>query len=423
MTTVGPLAAVIGIDWADAAHEISLQASGSDRIERVRLAQTPEAIAGWAAELRARFAGQPVGIALETARGPLVHALLEYDHLVLYPVNPRSLQRFRETFAPSRAKDDPTDADLLRELLAKHRDRLRPWVPDDEATRALRRLVATRRGLIDLRTQLVQQLTATLKEYFPQVIGWLEADLGAPFACEFLLRWPTLPALQRARLKTLRQFYAAHHRRTAGLEPRLEEIAQAMPLTHDPAIVEPCVQLVQALARQLQTLAPSLEQIERDIAARFTAHADAALFRSLPGSGAALAPRLLVAFGTDRARFPHAADVQQYAGIAPVVERSGRSEWVHWRWAAPTFVRQTFHEFAHRSIRWCPWAHAYYALQRARGKSHHAALRALAFKWIRVIWRCWQSRTPYDEARYVQSLRQRGSPLLAYLPSTEAKAA
>jgi hypothetical protein len=126
MTSPEPLAALIGIDWADAHHEVSLQASGSDRVERCRLEQTPEAIRAWAVELRARFAGQPVGIALETVRGPLVHALLDYDHLILYPVNPRSLQRFRETFAPSRAKDDPTDADLLRELMAKHRDRLRP---------------------------------------------------------------------------------------------------------------------------------------------------------------------------------------------------------------------------------------------------------------------------------------------------------
>jgi transposase len=417
MTSPEPLAALIGIDWADAHHEVSLQASGSDRVERCRLEQTPEAIRAWAVELRARFAGQPVGIALETVRGPLVHALLDYDHLILYPVNPRSLQRFRETFAPSRAKDDPTDADLLRELMAKHRDRLRPWMPDDEATRALRRLVATRRGLVNMRTELVQQLTAALKEYFPQVLDWLGEDLGEPFGCEFLLRWPTLPAVQRARTQTLRQFYAVHHRRKGRFASHLKAIAQATPLTRDRAIVESSVLLVQALARQLQTLAPSIEQLEQDIAARFAVHEDAALFSSLPGSGAALAPRLLVAFGTDRTRFPQAAHIQQYAGIAPVLERSGRSQWVHWRWAAPTFVRQTFHEFAHRSIRWCPWARAYYALQRARGKAHHAALRALAFKWIRIIWRCWQSRVPYDDARYLQSLRRRGSPLLAYLPA------
>ena len=98
-----------------------------------------------------------------------------------------------------------------------------------------------------------------------------------------------------------------------------------------------------------------------------------------------------------------------------MTQRSGQRSYVHWRWAAPTFVRQTLHEFAHHSIRYSAWARAYYALQRARGKGHHAAVRALAFKWIRIIWRCWQERTPYDEARYTRALIQRGSPLAAQL--------
>lgn len=97
--------------------------------------------------------------------------------------------------------------------------------------------------------------------------------------------------------------------------------------------------------------------------------------------------------------------MQQLAGIAPVTVRSGHRWSVYWRWAAPTFLRQTFHEFARQSIRWSPWARAYFALQRARGKKLHAALRALAFKWIRILWRCWQDRTPYDEARYTRALQ------------------
>ena len=112
-------------------------------------------------------------------------------------------------------------------------------------------------------------------------------------------------------------------------------------------------------------------------------------------------PRLLVDFGTDRTRFASAAEVQQLTGIAPVTQRSGQRTYVHWRWAASTFVRQTVHELARHSLRSSPWARAYYALQRQRGKGHHAAVRALAFKWLRIIWRCWQDRTPYDETRYI----------------------
>lgn len=410
------LAAMIGIDWADQHHDISLQESGAPTVEHCRLPHTPEAIVAWMMELRGRFQGRPVGIAVETSRGPLIHALLEHECVVLYPINPRSLRRFRETFAPSGAKDDLPDADLLREMLVKHRDRLRPWVPDNVETRALRRLVEGRRKAVDLRTKLTQQLTAALKEYFPQALSWAGDDLASGLACDFLLTWPTLEAVQRVRPNTIRKFYTAHNcRRPALIEQRIQEIQRATPLTRDPAIVQTSALLVQMLAQQLKTLAPAIKRFEAEIAQRFAAHADADLFDALPGSGTALAPRLLVIFGSDRTRFQSAADVQRLSGIAPVTQRSGQRSYVHWRWAAPTFVRQTLHEFAHHSIRYSAWARAYYALQRARGKGHHAAVRALAFKWIRIIWRCWQERTPYDEARYTRALIQRGSPLAAQL--------
>jgi len=410
------LSALIGVDWADQHHDVALQETGTTRIERLRLPHTPEAIAEWLRDLRRRFGNRPVGIAVETSRGPLIHALLDYDWVVLYPVNPRSLKRFRETFAPSGAKDDVPDADLLRELLVKHRDRLRAWVPDGVETRALRRLVESRRRTVDLRTKLTQQLTAALKEYFPQALGWAGEDLSSALACDFLLTWPTLKAVQRARRKTVEAFYTTHNcRRPERIAQRLEAIQEATPLTHDPAIIETSVFLVQMLAQQLTTLRDSLARFDAEIARRFAVHEDAALFKSLPGSGAALAPRLLAVFGTDRTRFRQAADVQQYSGIAPVLQRSGHSSIVHRRWAAPTFVRQTFHEFALQSIRWSAWARAYYALQRSRGKGAHAAVRALAFKWIRIIWRCWQERTPYDEARYTRALLQHTTPLTSRL--------
>jgi hypothetical protein len=130
----------------------------------------------------------------------------------------------------------------------------------------------------------------------------------------------------------------------------------------------------------------------------------------------------LVAFGSDRQRFAGPGDVQTYSGIAPVTRRSGRSAGVYRRTACPRFLRQTFHEFAGHSIPRSAWAGAYYRLQRARGHGHHAAVRSLAFKWIRVIYRCWKERTPYDEATYLAALKRKGAPLLAYLPATQATA-
>ena len=419
-----PLAAMIGLDWADRHHDVALQAAESPIIEASRLPHTPNALAAWLAELAERFAGQPVGIALETSRGPLVHALLEAPWVVLYPVNPRSLQRFREAFTPSGAKDDAPDARLLLTLLVKHRAALTPWRRQDPATLTKCELIVRLRNTHELRTHHVLQLQATLKAYFPQALTWAGTDLASSVALTFLERWPTLDALQRARPATIRRFYTTRPgRRSARLAVRLAEIAAAVPLTRDPAILTPSVLFVQVLVGQLRALGPRLAALEAAIAAGFVAHPEAALFQTLPGAGAALAPRLLVAFGTDRTRYPTAADLQQRAGIAPVTIRSGQSCYVHWRWAVSTFLRQTFHEFAHHSVLHTPWARAFYHAQRARGKSHHVAVRALAFKWIRILWRCWHDRTPYDDARYVRALTQRGSPLATQLELTTEAAA
>ena len=124
-------------------------------------------------------------------------------------------------------------------------------------------------------------------------------------------------------------------------------------------------------------------------------------------------PRLIVAFGTRRERFQSAAELAAYSGIAPVCRQSGHSKSVVFRRACPQFLRQTFHEFAACSLRSSVWAGAFYRTQRGQGKRHHAAVRALAFKWIRILFRCWQQRTPYHEARYLEVLRRRGSPLVA----------
>lgn len=418
------LAALVGLDWADDHHDVALLEAGTTAVERYQVSHTPEALTEWLTGLRRRFGGRPVGFCLELSRGPLIHALLEHDFVVLYPVNPRSLRRFRETFYPSGAKDDPVDADLLLELLDKHRNRLHPWSPDKPEIRALGRLVQARRKAVDLRTRLSQQLRAELKGYFPQVLDWLGALTGL-LACDFLLKWPSLEALQRARPETIRNFYYAHNCRRGDLiEKRLQEIRSATPLTTDRAIIDTSVLTVQMLARQIRALAPSIASYEKEIDKLMAAHPDAELFSCLPGSGAALAPRLLAAFGTDRDRFPSADDIQKYSGIAPVKVKSGKTTFIiRWRWAAPTFLRQTFHEFAGHSIHHCDWARAHYERQRERGKDHHAAVRSLAFKWQRILWRCWQNRAPYDEERYLRALRKRGSPLAERLDLETRRAA
>jgi len=136
--------------------------------------------------------------------------------------------------------------------------------------------------------------------------------------------------------------------------------------------------------------------------------------KSLPGAGQNYAARLTVALGTDKERWQSADELARLSGIVPVIERSGKSCRVRWRYFCPKFLRQSFHEYAGESVKHSFWARAYYEQQRARGKGHQAAVRALAFKWIRIIYKCWKTRTAYDEVKYLDGLRRKGLSLLNY---------
>ena len=406
-----PVVAWIGLDWADQGHEIRLQASDSPRAESFTVEQKPEALHAWIAQLRARFPQGRIALALEQSRGAVIYALMNYDFLLLYPIPPKTLARYREAFASSGAKSDPVDADLLLELVRTHRDRLRAWQPDDAQTRQLRLLVEYRRKTVHDRTRLTNRLTDLLKTYFPQALEWA-GDLRSRAACEFLQAWPTLHALQRASRSKLRRFYHDHRRLSAEeLEKLFAAIDHARPLTEDRALLDASALMAQTMVEQLRSVIDALARLDQALEDLFGQHPDQDLFNGLPGAGDALAPRLAVAFGSDRDRYKSAEDLQKFSGVAPVTESSGKTRWVHWRMACPKFLRQTFHEFAAASLKKSLWARAYYEQRRLHGASHHAAVRALAYKWVRILYRCWQNRTPYNEARYLEALRRRHSPL------------
>ena len=405
-------AAFVGIDGADATHDVCLQAVGDHKREFMILEHTPEAINEWACTIRKRFEGRPVAVGLELNKGPLVSALRKYEFLGLVPVNPLTLAKYREAFTPSHAKDDPTDAELQLELLLKHRDKLKPLNPQSPAMRALEQLVEHRRRLVGDNVRLTNRLTSALKNYFPHVLQWFD-DKDTAIFCDFLTQWPTLKAVQLARRSTLERFFRAHHVRYADvIDQRIQAITRATPLTTDEGIIAPTVLLVQALVSQLRITLQALDAFDEAIAQRAQSHPDCPVFDALPGAGAVLAPRLLAAFGEPRARYTSADELQQYAGIAPVTERRGHKSWVHWRLQCPTSLRQPFVEWAAESLRHSCWARAYSQQQRNKGPSHQAAVRALACKWIRILLRCWQHRTPYDASVYLNAWQRRGSPLI-----------
>jgi len=400
-------AAFVGIDWADRQHVWALCEVGCLTIEEGQMVHTPEAVDQWAVQLERRFEGRPVAVALEQSRGPLVFMLSKYAHLVLFPVHPSTAANYRKSFRPSGAKDDSYDASMLLDILMRHGEKLRPLQPDTTETRTLQFLVEGRRKLVNERSRYSNRLTAHLKLYFPQVLDWFD-QVSSEITGDFLERWPTLEKLQRAKPVTIRRFLCDHNSRDPEkIEARLAEIRRAVSATHDVAVITTATTAVIALVRILKEVRLAIAAYDQQIEKIARAHPDFALFASLPGAGPVLVPRLIAALGTQRDRYQSAHEIQCYSGVAPVVARSGQQRWVHWRWSCPKFLRQTFQEWAVHSLAQSQWARDYYEQKRAQGKSHQSVVRALAFKWIRILFRCWKDRAPYDEQLYQRALAQR----------------
>lgn len=410
-TELSQYTAVIGIDWADKKHDDCVQdmATGKRRASQVR--HRAEDLDEWARSLHWRYGG-PIAIAVEVSKGPIINVLQKYDFFVIYPIDPSKLANHRKTFTTSGAKDDPTDAAFALDLLSRHTEHFKPLQPQGVGMRTLMTLVEHRRQLMNDRVRITNRLRNALKQYYPQPLEWFDR-IDTVLFCDFIRRWPSLPQARRARGATLERFFREHNmNRKPLLERRIKAIKSAMPLTTDDAVVVPHRLRALALVAQLEVALECIKQYDAEIASLAPQHPDYELFSPLPGAGPVHTPRLMVAFGEQRERFNNAAEVQKYGGLAPVTKRSGESTWVHWRWQCPTFLRQTFVEWAAQTINKSYWAGLYYQQQRSIGCSHQAAVRALAFKWIRILYRCWKTRTPYDETRYLKALQERGSPLL-----------
>jgi transposase len=246
-------------------------------------------------------------------------------------------------------------------------------------------------------------------------------DLDTLMACAFLLRWPTFDKLGRAREQTIRDFYIGHRSRsTEKIEARIELLRNAVALTDDEAIIEVGRLSVTTTVPVIKALLEAICEIDLELDQAYQNHAEFELIDSFPGAGRVMGPRLLAILGSDRSRFESAYELQCLTAAAPVTIQSGNSRLVQRRYRRSKFVHQTVVEWAGHSLRSSLWAKAFYDSQRARGKSHWVALRALAFKWLRILFRCWKNRMPYDESIHINSLIRAGSPLASAIVSQEA---
>ena len=213
-TELSKYTAIIGIDWADKKHDVCVYVTATGKQILSQIPHQTEKIDEWAQSLYRQYGG-PMAVAVELSKGPIVAALQKYDFFVLYPINPSSLASYRKTFTPSGAKDDPTDAAYIMDLLLCHPDRFRALQPQSVEMRALMTLVEQRRRLMDDRVRLTNRLRNALKQYYPQALEWFD-HIDTMLFCDFIRRWPSVPQARRGRKATPGEVLPGPQRESPG---------------------------------------------------------------------------------------------------------------------------------------------------------------------------------------------------------------
>jgi transposase len=408
-----------GFDWATEKHNVCVVDRDGQIVLQLEFPDTAE---GWA-QLRQKLSPLgKMGVAIETSRGPAVERLLDMGTTV-FPMNPKAAERFRERKAPSGVKDDDLDAWSFADALRTDGHGWRPLRPDDAPTQLLRLLCRDEIGLIEQRTVFVHQLKQALQEYYPAALEAFD-DWTIPAGWEFIVQFPTPAVLLKAGKRRWQSFLHAHRLYRPELaEKRLEIFARAGQFASPSAAVTAAKSLLAVtLAKQLRTLEAQIKEYRRRIEQAFDDHPDGGLFASLPGGGRKLAPRLLGEIGANRQVFDSAEALQCYAGTAPLTQKSGKGRIVKVRRMCNKVLRATVHLWADETRHKCAWAEAYYQQKKAQGKRHAQALRCLGQRWLKILWRMWHDRLPYDEALHMQSLARSGSWVLGLVSPTQLQA-
>ncbi len=406
----------VGFDWASDHHDVVAVNERGTIVEDFRFDDTAE---GWQ-RLRTKLGKYPdVAVAIETSSGAAVERLLEAEYAV-YPVNPKAAKRYRERKAPSGTKTDRLDAWSSADALRLDGHSWRQLKPNDPLTAELRLLCRDEIALIEQRTAFVCQLRAALKEYYPVALKAFE-DWTLPSAWAFIEVFPTPKDLTKAGKRKWEKFLHTHKLFSrATYQKRLDLFAEAEAFCGSQATTNAKKMLAIALAGQLRVLQSHLDKFRKKIEELFGKHPDHDVFGSLPGAGAKLAPRLLSELGDDRERFDSHEALQCYGGTAPVSYQSGQVSRVYFRRACHKVLRHTLHLWANLSRAECPWAEAYYQTKRAEGKTHACALRCLGQRWLKILWKMWQTKTPYDAERHQRNQLKHGSWVLGLLSTQNA---
>jgi transposase len=408
--------AFAGFDWASNHHDMVIVDREGRIVEDFRIEESAE---GWQQFAQKLKAYPELAVVIETSSGTVVERLISAGCHV-FPINPKAAKRYRERKAPCGLKTDRLDAWSMADALRMEGATWRQLQPDDPLTVELRVLCRDEIALIEQRTALLNQLRATLREYYPIALEAFD-NWVLPSAWAFIEAFPTPQALAAAGQRRWQKFLHTHrlyHPKTYA--QRMALFARAESFCGSQAMINAKSMLAVALAGQLRTLQNHLDKFRAKIEELFARHPDHDVFGSLPGTGEKLAPRLLIELGDCRERFDSPEALQCYGGTAPVSYQTGKLNKVHVRWACNKMLRHTVHLWANLSRQKCPWAEAYYRKKIAEGKKHATALRCLGQRWLKILWKMWQTRTPYNPEFHQRNQIRHGSWViqLATQPTT-----
>ncbi len=388
----------VGLDWSEEHHDVHIEDVEGRRLAAARLTDGLGGLARFH-ELVADHVQDPsqVLVACETDRGLFIGALIAAGYQVL-AVNPLSTSRYRERHGTSGAKSDPGDAKVLADLARTDRHNHRPAAGDTDLAAAVKVLARAHQSLVWTRQRQTNQLRSTLREYYPAALNAFD-DLKHGDAVEVLRIAPT-PEQGRRLSRSKITSALARGGRQRNIDRWAEQIQTALRtdnLTAPPVVADSMGHVVTSLVNVIRQLNSQIDELEQHLTEGFESHPDAVIIRSLPGLGMILGARVLAEFGDDPNRFADAKSRRNYAGTSPITRTSGKHRVVLARHARNKRLADACYQWAFGAISSSPGARAFYDERRAKGDTHHRALRALGNRLVGILHGCLRHRTPYDE--------------------------
>jgi transposase len=407
---------LVGIDWAEAEHAACLLDATGAVLRRLRVPHTAAGLRQLCAEIAEHeLDSSTVFVAIERPDGLVVDALIDAGYC-LYSLNPKVVERYRGRTRVAVAKTDPADAELLARILVTDRDRHRPMLPSSALVQEIRALARDDERAGRDERRLLSRLRHDLLAVFPQALVAFP-DLASTTALAFLARWPSAESASGASDVDLAALLREHRHGWPGrAADRIRAALNAEALTASTHLARAKAGTIRLEAEQLLLLHRQRVAWRRqlaDLLAGEGAHPDGEVLLSLPGLDARLAARLLGEIGDRRERFPTPASLQCYAGTAPVTKASGKSRVVSARLACNRFLRQAVLWWAFGSLRTSQWARTFYDAQRATGRRHHQALRALGNRWLEILHHLLATGQHYDEAVHQRNRTKGPQPAAA----------